>query len=67
MFDEAAALVDRRARAEVYARLQKTLTDDVPYFWIVDSDGSRAYRSAFTGFRLWAGGFAETVHRAGGS
>ena len=65
LFVRAAALTDRGARAAVYATLQRELTDDVPYFWIVDSDGARAYRSTFTGFRLWSGAFAETVQRAG--
>jgi peptide/nickel transport system substrate-binding protein len=64
LFDEAAALMDRGARAAVYAKLQRMLTEEVPYFWIIDSDGSRAYRSLFTGFRLWSGAFAETVRRA---
>jgi peptide/nickel transport system substrate-binding protein len=63
LFDRGAALVDRPSRAAVYAELQRMLTEDVPYFWIVDSDGARAYRSAFTGFRLWSGAFAETVRR----
>jgi len=65
LFDRAAALLDRPARAQIYATLQRLLTEDVPYFWIIDSDGARAFRSTFTGFRLWSGAFAETVERAG--
>ena len=51
----------------MYATLQRLLTEDLPYLWIMDSDGTRAFRSSFTGFRPWAGGFAEAVERAGGS
>jgi peptide/nickel transport system substrate-binding protein len=65
LFDQAATLVDRSARARVYADLQRRLTEDVPYFWIIDSDGARAFRSSFSGFRLWTGAFAETVERTG--
>jgi hypothetical protein len=53
----------RRAR---YAEIQKILADDVPYFWIIDAEGLRAYRAAFTGFRLWTGAFVETVRESKG-
>lgn len=65
LFDEASrftARADRRAR---YVAIQQRLADDVPYFWIVDSEGLRAYRTAFTGFRPWTGAFLETVRPAG--
>jgi peptide/nickel transport system substrate-binding protein len=65
LFDRAATLVDRSVRARVYADLQRRLTEDVPYFWIIDSDGARAFRSVFSGFRLWTGAFAETVEQTG--
>jgi len=67
LLDRAATLLARSDRAPVYATLQRLLTEDLPYFWIIDSDGTRAFRSTFTGFRPWAGGFAEAVERAGGS
>jgi hypothetical protein len=41
--------------------IQRILADDVPYFWLIDSEGLRAYRRTFTGFRLWTGAFAETA------
>jgi peptide/nickel transport system substrate-binding protein len=64
LFDEAAASSDRAERRKVYVEIQGILADDVPYFWVIDSVGLRAYRTAFTGFRLWTGAFAETVRRA---
>ncbi len=52
LFNQAAASTDRTQRAQVYAAIQKTLTDDLPYFWIVDTQGYHAYRSTFKGFHL---------------
>ena len=65
LLQEGATTVDRHARARTYAALQKLLTEDLPYFWITDSAGARAYRTQFTGFRLWSGAFAEAVTTAG--
>lgn len=64
-FQQAATTLDRAARAALYASLQRVLIEDLPYFWIIDSDGARAYRRHFSGFRLWTGAFAETVTAAG--
>lgn len=61
LFQEAATTMDRAARTRTYAALQRVLTEDLPYFWIIDSDGARAHRRSFTGFRLWSGAFAEIV------
>jgi peptide/nickel transport system substrate-binding protein len=64
LFQQAAATLDRQARAGLYAQLQRLLVEDLPYFWLIDSDGARAYRRRFSGFRLWSGAFAETVTEA---
>lgn len=61
LFDEGAAALDRGARRARYVEIQNILADDVPYFWLIDSEGLRAHRKAFTGFRLWTGAFVETV------
>jgi peptide/nickel transport system substrate-binding protein len=61
LFDEAARALDRETRRRHYVDLQRVLAEDVPYFWLMDSESLRAYRRAFTGFRLWTGAFAETV------
>jgi peptide/nickel transport system substrate-binding protein len=63
LFDEGAASADRTERRKAYVEIQKILAADVPYFWIIDSEGLRAYRTAFTGFRLWTGAFVETVRK----
>ena len=64
LFAEASRFVDRDERRMRYVEIQKILADEVPYFWIVDSEGLRAYRTAFAGFRLWTGAFVETVRPA---
>lgn len=64
LFEAGAAAADRERRREIYVEIQKILAEDVPYFWLIDSEGLRAHRTAFTGFRLWTGAFAETVRRA---
>jgi peptide/nickel transport system substrate-binding protein len=61
LLQEGATTLDREARARTYAALQRTLAEDLPYFWIIDSAGARAHRRSFTGFRAWSGAFAETV------
>lgn len=64
LFDQASRFGDRESRRARYVEIQKILADDVPYFWIIDSEGLRAHRTAFEGFRLWTGAFLETVRRA---
>lgn len=61
LFDQASQLVDRQSRRARYVEIQQLLAEDVPYFWLIDSEGLRAHRTAFTGFRLWTGAFLETV------
>lgn len=64
LFDEATLHVERVRRRPVYEEIQRILAEDVPYFWLIDSETLRAHRTAFTGFRLWTGAFAETVRPA---
>lgn len=64
-FDEAAATLERPARAAIYARIQRVIADDLPYFWLIDSAGYRAWRAEYEGFRPWTGAFLEDVRPAG--
>jgi len=61
LFDRASREPDRARRRALYVEIQRLLADDVPYFWLIDSQLLRAYRSSFTGFRLWTGAFCESV------
>lgn len=61
LFDEATLHVDREQRRAAYVEIQRILAEDVPCFWLLDTETLRAHRTAFTGFRLWTGAFVETV------
>ncbi|MBA3297812.1 MAG: ABC transporter substrate-binding protein [Acidobacteria bacterium] len=61
LFDAAAQHVEKDQRREKYIEIQRILAEDVPYFWLIDSETLRAHRRTFSGFRLWTGAFAETV------
>jgi peptide/nickel transport system substrate-binding protein len=61
LLDQAIAVTDRADRAKIYAEMQKIIVDDVPYFWLVDSQGYRGFRSNFQGFRVSSGALLETA------
>lgn len=61
LFDRASEPVDRASRRAHYVEIQRILAEEVPYFWLIDSEGLRVHRTAFTGFRLWTGAFVEAV------
>jgi peptide/nickel transport system substrate-binding protein len=61
LLDQAIAVTDRAERAKIYAEMQKIIVDDVPYFWLVDSQGFRGFRSNFQGFRVSSGALLETA------
>lgn len=61
LFDEASRTVDREARSPIYAELQQILVDDLPYVWLVETVGTRAWNSRCSGFKPHTGLFAEEV------
>ncbi len=65
LFDAAAAAPDRNARAALYVQMQQILTEDLPYFWLIDSQGYRAYRAGYQGFRTSGGNILETAWTTG--
>ena len=65
LFDAAAAAPDRNARATLYAQMQQILTEDLPYFWLIDSQGYRAYRAGYQGFRTSGGNILESAWTTG--
>jgi len=64
LFDQGAVQTDRAERAKTYGQIQQILTDDLPYFWVVDSQGYRAYRSVYKGFRTSGGNILEAAWTA---
>ena len=65
LLDAAAASADRAERAKLYGQMQQLLTDDVPYFWLIDSQGYRAYRATYQGFRTSGGNILEAAWTTG--
>jgi peptide/nickel transport system substrate-binding protein len=61
LFDLGSEPIAREQRRPYYVEIQQILAEDVPYFWLIDSEGFRAHRTTFSGFRLWTGAFVETV------
>nr|MBA4169253.1 hypothetical protein [Chloroflexota bacterium] len=60
LFAEAVQTVDLDDRGELYRQIQEIVVDDLPYFWIVETEATRAYRSNCTGFTAYAQ-FAESA------
>lgn len=61
LFREAASTADRDARAETYAKIQRILKEDLPYWWLVETDFTVGHRAACQDFQAWSGHFAETA------
>ena len=61
LFDQAAATLDPAERAGNYAEIQQILTRDVPYAWLIETEGVRAFRTGFHDFQHWSGHFAEAA------
>lgn len=61
LFHEAATYPGMEERRRRYVEIQRILAEDVPYFWLIDTQTHRAHRDTFGGFRLWTGAFLETA------
>jgi peptide/nickel transport system substrate-binding protein len=55
LFDVAVTMLDAAKRRAIYGSVQRILLDDVPYLWLVESDGWRAWRAEVRGLRIWSG------------
>ena len=58
LFAEAASTVDQAQRAELYRQIQEIVVAEQPYVWIVETSGTRAFRTNCSGFKAY-GLFAE--------
>lgn len=63
LFDEAGATVDEAQRASAYRAAQRRLAETLPYWWLVETDFTAAWRNELAGFAPWAGQFAEEAWR----
>ncbi|MEO6445662.1 MAG: ABC transporter substrate-binding protein [Gemmatimonadaceae bacterium] len=55
LFDLAVTTRDEPRRRAIYGRVQRILLDEMPYLWLVESDGIRAWRADVRGLRIWSG------------
>ena len=58
LLDEAQQTIDLDERGELYQEIQEILAEDLPYFWIVETEATRAFRAGCQGFQPY-GLFAE--------
>lgn len=60
LFEKARTTVDPTARTATYRELQERLVQDLPYFWLVETQANRVFTERCQGFSP-AGHFAETA------
>ena len=60
LFDEAQRTIDLEQRGALYRQIQEIAVAELPYFWIVETVGTRAYRSSCSDFQP-SGHFAKTA------
>lgn len=61
LFEEAITNVEREERSTIYRDIQEILVDELPYFWLVETVATRAYRADCQGFSE-SGHFAEAAY-----
>lgn len=59
LFDAAGSSIDTATRGEAYRAMERIVARDLPYWWLVETDFTSAWRGAFEGFAPWSGQFAE--------
>ncbi|MBR0648660.1 ABC transporter substrate-binding protein [Roseomonas terrae] len=64
LFDRAASLQDDAARGEAYRAAQAIVARDLPYWWLVETDFTAAWRDNLADFAPWTGQVAERAWRS---
>jgi peptide/nickel transport system substrate-binding protein len=60
LFDQAQTTIDAEERRQVYQQIQEIAVEELPYFWLVETESVRAHRSRCSDFGI-AGHFAKTA------
>jgi len=63
LFDTAGATVDQAARGQAYRAAQRRIVAQLPYWWLVETDFTSAWRSDLADFAPWSSQFAESAWR----
>jgi len=61
LFNQAASTADVAERGEIYHQIQSVLLEELPYWWIVETDFGIGVRSNCHDFQGWSGQLAERV------
>lgn len=64
LFDRAGSVTETTARGEAYRAMQKIVAAELPYWWLVETDFTSAWRDSFADFAPWSGQFAERARRS---
>ena len=62
LFGRAVQSFDPAERVVLYREIQNILVADVPYFWLIETEGHRAFRSQISGLRIWSGNAFEDAY-----
>ncbi len=60
LFEDAATNSSVSFRSSIYRKIQEIVVEDLPYIWLVETTGTRVFRSSCTGFSE-SGHFAEAA------
>lgn len=66
LFDEASKTADQDERGEIYAEIQRILTRELPYWWLVETKFTAASGANVHGLKAWSGHLAEEAWLEGG-
>ena len=58
LFKEAGQTSDIQQRSTKYSQIQTILAEELPYWWLVETQSLTAHRSDMSNFRSWSGNFA---------
>lgn len=62
LFEEGARTTERSERAKIYGDVQERVVGDLPYVWLVETVGTRAYSASCADFNPTNGRFAEAAY-----
>lgn len=63
LFDRGATSADRADRSKAYREVQDIVAKDLPYWWLIETEGYRAWRADYQGFTYWSSNLAEAASK----
>ncbi len=55
LFDDASRTVERDKRSRIYRQIPEIAVRELPYFWLVETQSTRAWSTRCSGFKPWRG------------